>query len=453
MNKDKLKKHHFWILFGLVPLLVLIAVITISSGVGAAIEDRQAKIKKAQDDVSAKRGAKGNKLIEKMVKRAEDIANKRTELWEVNWKKQFPLFTWPKDSAGLLSRLDYDEKGQGLAFGDKAIPTANGELDVFRRKEVYLNEYAKMAERIAPTQFGSGAASAPAGGGGLLGGRPGAGLVGGGSTPRAGDGWQAVLRHVSEWGQQQPTPYQIWLALEDMWVQRAMIEAVRSVNEEISRFDPKPLAKADGGAAQEDPLHRRFVNRIWDVELWVDKVENKQVMKGKLTNNTDKLQLLGSGSSLILNVWLDENTAEPFKFKIGGEFVPGRGTMTIVPTVDHNIPPGTPVTKIAKVEQVFDGKTVPVRRVDKLVLGYPDARNAKVPPVKHTKFPDDPARPRPVPVRGADPAARPPAGRGPAPRRPGSATGGPWCPAAGRRSRSSTAPRSGTSTRASATGN
>ena len=36
-NKDSLKKHHFWILFGLVPLFVLIAVFVVSSSVGGAI--------------------------------------------------------------------------------------------------------------------------------------------------------------------------------------------------------------------------------------------------------------------------------------------------------------------------------------------------------------------------------------------------------------------------------
>lgn len=389
MNKDKLKKHHFWILLGLVPLLVLIAVVTINSGVGAAIETKQAEIKKSQDEVSAKKGAKGNALIDKVQKRAADIAAKRTELWDANWKKQFPLFTWPKDGGGLLTRLNYDENGQGLRFGDKAVPTANGELDIFRRTEVYLKTYEQMAARIAPTQFGSGAASTGGGGGGGLG-RPGA-FGGGAAAPRAGEGWQAVLRHVSEWGQQQPSPYQIWLALEDIWVQRSMIEAVRSVNDEVAKFEKKERAGSDGRPLPDEALHRRFVSRIWDVEVEVKQDGNRQVVTGKLTNNTDTLQLLGSGSALVLNVWLDKNAAEPFKFKIGGEYVPGRGTMTIVTTKDHDIPPGTSVTEVAKIEQVFDARTVPVRRVDKLVLGYPDARNAKVPPVKHPLFPEDEA--------------------------------------------------------------
>ena len=76
MNKDKLKKHHFWILLGLAPLLILIAVILINSEVGAAIEEKQSEIKKAQDEVAAKKNAKGEYLIKKMDKRAISLARR-----------------------------------------------------------------------------------------------------------------------------------------------------------------------------------------------------------------------------------------------------------------------------------------------------------------------------------------------------------------------------------------
>src|SRR5205823_11958628 len=45
------------------------------------------------------------------------------------------------------------------------------------------------------------------------------------------------------------------------------------------------------------------------------------------------------------------------------------------------IPATMPVVEIFDVEQVFDARTVPVRRIDRLVLGYPDARNAAATPM------------------------------------------------------------------------
>src|SRR5256885_11314037 len=69
-----------------------------------------------------------------------------------------------------------DYKVTGVQTCALPISTSGGELDVFKRPEVYLAEYRRMAERIAPTQFGGGAAAggyAPrgGGGGGIFGGR------------------------------------------------------------------------------------------------------------------------------------------------------------------------------------------------------------------------------------------------------------------------------------------
>ena len=41
-NNEAIKKHHFWILAGLAPLFVLLAIIMMMSGVGSAISKEQA---------------------------------------------------------------------------------------------------------------------------------------------------------------------------------------------------------------------------------------------------------------------------------------------------------------------------------------------------------------------------------------------------------------------------
>jgi len=169
MNKDTLKKHHFWILLGLIPLLVLIAVITISSSVGSAIAARQKEIDDANGQVKGKAGTvKGDDLINQMGKRVDVLAEKRTKLWQANWEQQRRLFTWPANP--LLAKFNYDDKGNGPKFGTQNLPTASGEFDTFKRREVYLKEYERMAELVTPTQFGAGG-----GGPGGMGGMPGIG--------------------------------------------------------------------------------------------------------------------------------------------------------------------------------------------------------------------------------------------------------------------------------------
>src|SRR5688500_501280 len=88
MNKDKLKKHHFWILLGLVPLLVLIAVLTVSSGVGAAIAAKQDQINKTKTDLASKSSPKPNKVLTVLEEQMGQLGRKRTDLWKENWDRQ-----------------------------------------------------------------------------------------------------------------------------------------------------------------------------------------------------------------------------------------------------------------------------------------------------------------------------------------------------------------------------
>lgn len=383
MNKDTLKKHHFWILVGFVPLLVLIAVFTITSAVGGKIEEKNAAIKKATDDLNGK-NPKSNKLIDRVDEQVVKLGKKRTDLWRDNWERQIGVTTrreggkevrtqdptknlvrWPKSPklARFNYTADYATDKEQLKFGAK-IPSDNGEFNELRKPEVYLAEFSNpflkdparepekrtgMADMVYPTAF-------------------------------AGGRWQAVLRHVNDWGEQVPSPEQVWLALEDIWVQRAMLTAVKAVNDEIGQF-VRVERYENGKALPDTPLERSFQSRVWQVNLKVEQRtgDQKWAITGTLRNLTDRLQLLGNGNTMVLNVWLSADpNARPFAFKIGGEYVPGNETRPIE-SPEHTLPPGVIPTEIHRVEQVFDTRTVPVRRIDHLVLGYRDSRFAAKP--------------------------------------------------------------------------
>src|SRR5262245_48372843 len=110
-NNEALKKHHFWILLGFVPLLVLIAVLVISSTVGGAIERREGDIDKATKEIASKTSPKPNALIEKLDGVVLKVSSKKGDLWKDNWERQAGIdpqtgkqdpaknmFTWPKGS-------------------------------------------------------------------------------------------------------------------------------------------------------------------------------------------------------------------------------------------------------------------------------------------------------------------------------------------------------------------
>ncbi len=407
-NNDALKKHHFWILVGLVPLLVLIAVIMITSGVGGAISERKAAIEKAQKEIASKSNPKPVKLIQEMDKLIERVASKRGDLWKANWESQKHIYIWPKSRnfdnfARKVKKLAKQEdkevemevlepvRLEDLKFGDP-IPNNADQYAAFKSPSLYLAMYSNadpkqgrsgtgIADQVAPTQF--------------LG------------------GWQSVLRHVAAFPERQLTSEQIWLLMEDYWVQRALLLDLKGVNDQIAAFTP--VRYEDNGQVIDDPqnpqgpqnpLRRRFQSRIWEVTLEVKQRGNQRYLEGELRNLTDRVQILGINRSMTLKVWLDAGPngsvdgIQPVEFKIGGEYVPGRGATRfakdsqgkdiaipadrIVIRPDANdtnlskypnvIPPGTNVTRIAKVEQVFDATTVPIRRIDALALGYTDSR-------------------------------------------------------------------------------
>ena len=497
-NKELLKKHHFWVLFVLVPLFVLIAVLMVSSSVSEAIDARQKAISKEESDIKSKTNPKPEALINKMGEVISYVNGKQDDLWKRSYVPQKMLYVidqklvparvkvtdqtlaalkaegmpeptlkkvegmknkelfrgefiaeiskalsseerdrwrdtivdsakltdWLKDKAIPLDQLGggmVPIGAIGMKFGD-TFPNDNDQYDKFKDPELYRDRYEKMAKRVAPTQFARG-------------------------------GWENILRFVNSWTAVKLTSNQIWLLLEDMWVQDSMLDAVSSINAQMAEFSRVKFER-DGrviddpaDASKQSKLSRKFRSRTWELELEVAKSGNdKYVLKGRLTNITDKLQLMGTRNTMILRVWLqsgDRKTLQPFEFKIGGEFVPGGGdgatrivkvkdknglelertiptnVLEIIESTDHIIPPGllpTPIdlAEIAAVEQVFDSRTVPVRAIEAMALGFPDSRNASIPLKLPKFFPPEDAPPAAAPgATGTAPGAMPTPGPGP----------------------------------------
>lgn len=344
MKSDALKKNAFWILAGIAPVLTFLAFVMIFLFVGGEVESKSEAITKDLKELADRR-AKGVKGLSTMDKQKEVIATQKQRLWEANWDQQLKLFTWPNQPELKAFEQKYQK------FGEK-MQVVNDELTTFSRKPIYEGTYDRIAEGIRPTQFATGS-------------------------------WKGVLRHVSDWGERTPSQQQVWLALEDMWVQRGLLEPIAAVNASAAVFVP-----IDDG---RDPLKRKFRSRVWDIDLEVPR-EGKDAGKmvyAKLTNRTDRMQQLGKDKTMTLRIWLADGA--PINFRIEGAFAKARETIEVKPVESlHGIPAGAEVKKISRVEQVLDGRTVPFRRVDVVQLGKVDSRHA-VAVLKQPKFiPDDP---------------------------------------------------------------
>lgn len=327
-NNEALKKHHFWILAGLAPLLVFLAAIFLMTGVSGAIDK---KVKEVDDNEKSVAGAKapGTGMIKDLDAKKETLGKVRGDLWKINWDKQATYFTWPETSEKLF------DKYNTVKFGEKNRDFIKDQGLGEKLKPAYTDAYAKLGASIAPTKMKG--------------------------------GWEAVLRWVRNWGQLQPESQQLWIVMEDVWMQRALLGPIAAVNESIASL--KPVAPLT------NPLKRKFASRIWEMDLEVAPREGAgggRVLKGKLKNRTGQLQVLGVGSAMRVNVWFDPKATHlpPYEFRIEGAGVAGGESIDIPPLPAHVLPPGLEVIEIAKVEQVLDSRTVPIRRLDRLAIGY-----------------------------------------------------------------------------------
>jgi hypothetical protein len=364
MKKDVVKKHHFWFLLGAVPLLIGILFILLMVEPADAVEEATKKYDAKLKETSSQRPPGKGKLDE-LDKQKAELEKRRDDLWKSNYERQWQtgVLQWPRASRDPV--LEAFEKAS-LPFGfrivdalDSTVPPEkqyvqkNDEIQKFTGNANYFEAYKALAESLSPTLYERGS-------------------------------WTNVLRYVTDWKNGRPPFEQFWLALEDFWVQKALLAPIREVNESIARFDD--------ASAKDATQKFLFKSRIWELNIELAKESGATVLKSRLKNRTDRVQMLGAGKSMKLKVWLDDPaTSQPFEYRIEGESVKGNEEITprFVLAL-HRLPAGTNPNRIWKVEQVFDATTVPVRLVRRVDLGYADSKRSGT-DLKPPKFMEDPA--------------------------------------------------------------
>jgi hypothetical protein len=371
MDKHSLKKHHFWILLGLAVVLVPVACSGAMFGVGGQAQER---IKKIDDELSSlqKQQVKPDDYRDQLEKQKAELQSQKIRVWAAAYKAQEGLVHWPR----ALSHLDPLYFGDAITDQDRAN---------FMRPEVYLAEYNKLPEVIAPTEFPD-------------------------------RNWQSVLRWVPEF-KTLPTPEEVWLALEDLSVQQEVLRDVHAVNQMLAEFLPVPVApkapaKPQGTAVEEkkrydeewgrylkakeayDAAKRkvdeelkatfkptaaerafRFISPYWQLDVVVGRKPGGRAgeldFRGRLTNTSPRRQNV---AEIGFRLWLtnpDRPNAEYVVLPIQAEYLAAGDHVDFAET---RIGQADPNLTVYKVEQKLDSRYVPVKRVDRLVLDYPSNR-------------------------------------------------------------------------------
>ncbi|HEY1376365.1 MAG TPA: hypothetical protein VGF55_06200 [Gemmataceae bacterium] len=388
MDKQALKKHHFWILLALAVVLIPVAWFGAKFGVGGRAAEAADKIEKKQKELDSQK-PKANDYRTKLDEQKAQLQAQKEIIWKAAYGGQVGLFRWPAALAHLNALMNPPDQSAPakLYFGD---PITDRDRSTFRSPEVYLAEYNKLPDIIAPAEF-------------------------------ADRSWQKVLApRYTDWSKTAvPSTEEAWLALEDLCVQREVLQDIHAVNEMLAEFLPDPLppeepAKPKGPAPEEQARYKdelglyakdlekykaakakvddelkaaykpqrgeaagRFISPYWQLDLVVGRSPSGRAgelrFRGKLTNTSPRRQNV---SRIDFKVWLRNSKTAPNDYAvlpIQYEYLAAGASVDFDET---RIGPSDATLRINKIEQRLDTRYVPVKRVDQLVLGKTSHRFA-----------------------------------------------------------------------------
>lgn len=358
INTELLLKHRFWIGVGVFAPLVLVVVCLLLFGVRKAVGSKQKEIEAAKAQIGAvPRPMMNDRWIPVYQQRQQNADEKKNEIWAKAWNHQEPIMTWPKDmqekAKGKAYGFKFDEDTRE-AYGNKLYQTQLAELPRLAQPE---------GSRTEVVQF-------------------------------KGEEWQKVLRFVGRWVKTPPDPEELWLAQEDLWIQRALLRAVREANESAGMMhrvealaDPAPAgdkpttkdkeapkgdkpatpgksavkpaagmkaAPAESAAADGDV----FVNHVWRLRLKLGTAPGKIFVRGRLTNLSDRRQTLPVQFLLHFS-----DNQPPELVSADGEPLAPNQSVDVEKAL-RSLP-----DRIDHVTQAFTWRNAPIKRIDRIAMG------------------------------------------------------------------------------------
>lgn len=379
LDKDTLLKHRFWILLGVVVPLIIIVLVLVPAIVGSATEKMKSDVENTKKSLSLS-DPKNPKWIDSLNEKDKKLADKRDEVWNSAWLSQANLYTWPDDP----ELRQYT----GAYFGAPIDRHACGK---YAGKLFNLDQARKIYDIVQPVNArGDGVVLVPRG--------------------------PNIISTIPKFRSGEPPAEELWLAQEDLWVQRELLQVVRDANDSVAVFKVLPnfaaMAVVGPGvykgvpeerywpAAGKLEVRQRFYNANWELELVLGRnAKNEQVLRGKLTNLSRRMLPLGIQFNVQLKRTRPEGDVGVYHMMVDGESLAAGKSVNLKETssLAQQAPDG-----LFGVVQQFTWKTAPVKRLDALALYRQSHRtaNAKLQPPR--QFPQTAADkpPDPATARG-----------------------------------------------------
>jgi hypothetical protein len=361
LDKAFMKKHQFWLLLGLSVFLWLVSLALVLIGPGAKAAAEAKKFKTAEDDYTKKRTPKNQSFIDPWVERAQIYTGRKNEVWQLAWKTQDGLMTWPSKLEGM----------QAASFGG---PIDADSIQRYKGGE-YHSQFVSLDAFLA---------------------------LRGGEQVYFPIVYSTGVFGEKTWKEDQPpTAEECWLAQEEIWVRREVLKVLTAALKSISTFKEvrEPLFKQDtltgaaGGAlsalvfqsqAMQKALYKElpvpagveksklFRNHSWEVNLLLerDAVSGRMQVSTKSTikniNPTGRSMLLvNGGRGLLLRIRQENKTLD--LARIEGQLLPPGGTSTFDKATP--VAAGMDVAAPFELEEIFDYATSPIKRLEALEVG------------------------------------------------------------------------------------
>src|SRR5262249_34329494 len=161
--------------------------------------------------------------------------------------------------------------------------------------------------------------------------------------------------YVKDWTakSKSPSSEEVWLAQEDIWLQRELLRCLVEANNTVARFQ-----KIEGPAAGAGELFRQqFRNDEWQLDLILFQTKDgKYGLRGKIKNVSGKPMPIGQ---IFFSVQLFPSGDKPVVLPVQGETLAADKEIAIPDVLYpalNNRPDG-----LLGVTQLFEGRTGPIR--------------------------------------------------------------------------------------------
>jgi hypothetical protein len=377
LDKEQLIKHHFWLVLAAFLVLFGISFSVLLATAGDPIKKHKQQYNEALKKIKDKKDFKNSSFLKPWEEYSDMFRHHKDVIWEQAWNLQKDLYTWPS-----APDVQFDERRM---LAPELLPYEDREK---YRDRIYISQIAQYQadERLAPVE-----------------------LVGGGDAmlmPKDGFNWAK---------DDPPTREEMWLAQEDFWIKKEVLEIIRKIEDTTAILKGEQLPDKD--LPEHATAHYRFRNESWELHLVLEKDGGDMVVSTSTT-----LKNIHPGKRVLslttpispdgLEFRIKQPHKEDVKLIVTNEPLAWGHEAKLKKRV--NLFPINPAEPF-DVAQVWDWYTSPIKRVTNLKLAYESHRTSSA------TLKSNPALPRDVAEEessGPPPGVQPGKPGGPAPAPP-----------------------------------